>query len=86
MPQENSNKLTTEPSEDKDTSTKSNSIEIPQINLTKGGGAIKSIDEKFSVNAVNGTVGFSIPLPFSSARGFSPGLFRVQAKLIYYSI
>ncbi len=64
MPQENSNKLTTGPSEDKDTSKKINSIEIPQINLPKGGGAIKSIDEKFSVNAVNGTSGFSIPLPF----------------------
>src|SRR5476649_325208 len=46
----------------------------PSINLPKGGGAIKSIDEKFSINAVNGTAGFSIPLPFSSARDFSPAL------------
>lgn len=52
--------------------TKSNSIEIPSINLPKGGGAIKGIDEKFSVNAVNGTATFSMPLPFSPARGVSP--------------
>ena len=32
--------------------TKSNSIEVPSIALPKGGGAIKGIDEKFSVNAV----------------------------------
>jgi RHS repeat-associated protein len=54
--------------------TKSNAIEIPSISLPKGGGAIKGIDEKFSVNAVNGTAGFSIPLPFSPARGVSPSL------------
>lgn len=54
--------------------TKSNSIEIPTISLPKGGGAIKGIDEKFSVNPVNGTSSFSIPLPFSPARGASPTL------------
>ena len=54
--------------------TKTNSIEIPSISLPKGGGAIKGIDEKFSVNAVNGTAAFSIPLPFSPARGASPSL------------
>ena len=55
--------------------TKSNAIEIPSITLPKGGGAIKGIDEKFSVNAVNGTASFSIPLPFSPARGSaSPAL------------
>lgn len=54
--------------------TKSNAIEVPSISLPKGGGAIKSIDEKFSVNAVNGTSSFSIPLPFSPARGASPSL------------
>src|SRR3989442_11840853 len=57
------------------TSNKENSeFKIPQITLPKGGGAIKSIDEKFSVNAVNGTAGFSLPLPVSDARGFSPSL------------
>jgi RHS repeat-associated protein len=54
--------------------TKSNAIEVPSISLPKGGGAIKGIDEKFSVNAVNGTTSFSIPLPFSQARGLSPSL------------
>lgn len=52
----------------------SNAIEITSISLPKGGGAIKGIDEKFSVNAVNGTASFSIPLPFSPARGASPAL------------
>lgn len=54
--------------------TKSNAIEIPSITLPKGGGAIKGIDEKFSVNAINGTSSLSIPLPFSAARGASPAL------------
>src|SRR6185503_9152944 len=54
--------------------TKSNAIEVPAIALPKGGGAIKGIDEKFSVNAVNGTAGFSIPLPVAEARGFAPSL------------
>ncbi|MDX2249416.1 MAG: SpvB/TcaC N-terminal domain-containing protein [Bacteroidia bacterium] len=51
------------------------SIEIPQISLPKGGGAIKGIDEKFEVNTANGTASFSLPLPFSPARnGFMPSL------------
>lgn len=54
--------------------TKSNAIETPTIALPKGGGALKGIDEKFSVNAVNGTSSFSIPLPFAPARGASPSL------------
>lgn len=54
--------------------TKSNAIEVPSISLPKGGGALKGIDEKFSVNAVNGTAAFSIPLPFSASRGASPSL------------
>jgi len=52
-----------------------NSITIPQITLPKGGGAIKSIDDKFQVNAANGTAGFSIPFPFSPSRNsFMPGM------------
>jgi len=48
---------------------------IPQIALPKGGGAIRSIDEKFSVNSANGTAGFSIPFPFSPSRNsFLPSL------------
>ncbi|MCK6695251.1 MAG: insecticidal toxin complex protein, partial [Thermoanaerobaculia bacterium] len=51
------------------------SIQTPQISLPKGGGAIKGIDEKFEVNAANGTASFSLPLPFSPARnGFMPAI------------
>jgi RHS repeat-associated protein len=47
----------------------------PSISLPKGGGALKGIDEKFSVNAVNGTAGMEIPLPLTPGRGgFSPAL------------
>ncbi|REL37866.1 insecticidal toxin complex protein [Rhodohalobacter sp. SW132] len=55
--------------------TDSNAIEIPELSLPKGGGALKSIDEKFEVNAANGTASFSIPLPITPGRnGFAPSL------------
>ncbi|MGI8849780.1 MAG: SpvB/TcaC N-terminal domain-containing protein, partial [Pyrinomonadaceae bacterium] len=55
--------------------TKSNAIQIPQIALPKGGGALKGIDEKFQVNTANGTAAFSIPLPLTPGRNsFSPSL------------
>lgn len=54
--------------------SKSNALEMPAIALPSGGGAIKSIDEKFSVNAVNGTATLSIPLPFSATRSISPSM------------
>ena len=54
--------------------TKSNAIEVPSVALPKGGGAIKGIDQKFTVNAVNGTSSFSIPLPVAAARGVAPNL------------
>lgn len=47
----------------KENRTESNAIEIPRISLPQGGGALKGIDEKFEVNAANGTASFSIPLP-----------------------
>ncbi|HMH20176.1 MAG TPA: SpvB/TcaC N-terminal domain-containing protein, partial [Puia sp.] len=50
-------------------------LSAPQITLPKGGGAIKSIDDKFSVNAANGTAGYSIPFPLSPSRNaFTPSL------------
>lgn len=53
--------------------TSSNAIDIPQITLPKGGGAIKGIDDTFKINPSNGTATFSIPLPFSANRnGFTP--------------
>lgn len=59
----------------KEKPTESNAIQIPEISLPKGGGALKGIDEKFEVNAANGTAGFNIPLPASPGRnGFSPAL------------
>src|SRR5918996_5502728 len=59
----------------KENATKSNAIQIPEISLPKGGGALKGIDEKFQVNTSNGTSGFSIPLPVTPGRnGFSPSL------------
>ncbi|MCG6881795.1 MAG: insecticidal toxin complex protein, partial [Deltaproteobacteria bacterium] len=55
--------------------TESNAIEIPQINLPKGGGALKGIDEKFTVNAANGTATLNIPLPITPGRNtFAPSL------------
>lgn len=54
--------------------TKTEPIEIPAISLPKGGGAITSIDEKFSVNTANGTASFSVTLPFSQARGITPSV------------
>lgn len=49
--------------------TPSNAIEIPKIELPQGGGALKGIDEKFTVNAANGTAGIRVPLPFTASRG-----------------
>lgn len=43
-------------------------LKIPSIELPKGGGAIKSIEEKFQVNAVTGTFSFGIPIPLSPSR------------------
>jgi RHS repeat-associated protein len=56
-----------------DDKTSQQNIEIPSISLPKGGGAIKSIEEKFQVNSVTGTASFSIPIPLSPAR-LSPSI------------
>lgn len=50
-------------------------VDAPTISLPKGGGAIRSIDEKFAVNPANGTASFSLPLPFSPGRnGVTPAV------------
>lgn len=50
-------------------------LSVPQISLPKSGGGIKSIDDKFAVNAANGTAGYSFPFPFSASRnGFVPAM------------
>lgn len=41
---------------------------VPSVSLPKGGGALRSIDEKFNVNAANGTCELTLPLPFSKTR------------------
>ena len=38
-------------------------LQVPTVGLPKGGGALKGIDEKFTVNPVNGTASVAIPLP-----------------------
>jgi RHS repeat-associated protein len=54
---------------------KTNLLQIPSINLPKGGGALKSIDEKFRVNAANGTSSFSVAVPMSKSRSdYAPSL------------
>lgn len=46
-------------------------IKLPSVNLPKGGGAIKGIEEKFHVNSITGTSSLSIPLPLSPSRNGS---------------
>lgn len=49
--------------------------DAPSVTLPKGGGALKSIDEKFSVNSSNGTCSLNLSLPLSKSRiEFSPDL------------
>jgi hypothetical protein len=48
---------------------------LPSLSLPKGGGAIRGIGEKFSVNAVTGTGSMSVPLVGTSGRTeFEPKL------------
>ncbi|VAW74759.1 hypothetical protein MNBD_GAMMA12-3793 [hydrothermal vent metagenome] len=57
------------------TADKSNNIQVPEISLPTGGGAIRGIEEKFQVNAITGTSSFSIPVPLSPSRhGFMPAV------------
>ncbi|CAM4076812.1 SpvB/TcaC N-terminal domain-containing protein [Zobellia nedashkovskayae] len=53
----------------------STSVQLPEISLPNGGGAIKGIEDKFKVNAVTGTSSLGIPIPLSPSRnGFMPSL------------
>ncbi len=46
---------------------------LPRVSLPKGGGAIRGLGEKFSVQQVTGSAGLSVPLPLSPGRsGFTP--------------
>lgn len=80
VPKEDEKQITNNPTQGiesliQENATKSNAIEIPEISLPKGGGALKGLDEKFQVNAANGTAAFSVPLSITPGRnGFSPSL------------
>jgi len=52
----------------------------PAVSLPRGGGALRAIDEKFSINPANGTASLAIALPFSDARSAGP-----HAALTYNS-
>jgi len=58
-----------------DAGTKDSPFAAPQINLPKGGGAIRGVDEKFTSNPVTGTGSLRVPLPVTPGRsGFGPQL------------
>ena len=60
---------------EKETAKAPRLIHIPSISLPKSGGAIKNIDDKFSVNPSSGTATYSVPLPFSTGRsGATPSM------------
>ena len=48
---------------------------LPSVSAPRGGGAIRSLAEKLTVDAATGTCGMSVTLPFSPGRsGFLPAL------------
>lgn len=69
-PQPKKPQLSDDPKRDKD-APKTAAQLLPNVTLPKGGGAIRSIGEKFNVNAATGTGQITIPLPFSQGR-FTP--------------
>jgi len=59
----------------KKTPFEGSSFSAPAPSLPKGGGAIKGVGEKFSVNAANGSVSFTVPIFTTPSRSdFSPKL------------
>lgn len=67
--------LKTQASNDAADGRRSSGIQLPAINLPRGGGAIRGIGEKFSTNPVTGTGSLSIPVATSAGRaGFNLGL------------
>src|SRR3977135_3497330 len=47
-------------------------LDAPTISLPKGGGAIKGIDETYTVNPASGTASIALPLPLTPARCRGP--------------
>ena len=66
------------PLEDKD---EKKTTELPPISLPKGGGAIRSLGEKFATNPQTGAAGLTVPIPTTGARGDS----KVALSLSYNS-
>jgi RHS repeat-associated protein len=65
----------TKNSESKDSKSEPSPFTAPKIELSKGGGAIRGIGEKFSANSATGTGTLSVPLALSPGRtGFGPEL------------
>lgn len=54
--------------EEKESGSDKGQLQAPAINLPKGGGAIKGIDEKFTVNPATGTGSLNVPI-FTSPGG-----------------
>jgi RHS repeat-associated protein len=62
-------------SKDASSTSERSPFAAPQINLPKGGGAIRGIGEKFEANAATGTGKLTVPLALSPGRsGFGPQL------------
>ena len=65
----------TESADKKEVSDHSSTSSMPAISIPKGGGAIRDIGEKFSINPVTGTGSLSIPISISPGRSnFGPQL------------
>jgi RHS repeat-associated protein len=70
-----SNSLPPTNARDNSEDLRSPAFEFPTLNLPKGGGAIRGIEENLQVNSVMGTASVGIPIPFSRSRGdFVPGV------------
>ncbi len=49
-------------------------VQLPQMELPKGGGAIQGLGEALSGGGMSGVASLSVPLPISGGRGFAPAL------------
>ncbi|HEX7902458.1 MAG TPA: SpvB/TcaC N-terminal domain-containing protein [Chitinophagaceae bacterium] len=58
----------------KDVSKGNLPIQVPSINLPKGGGSLRGIGDTFSPDLFTGTSNFSIPISLTAARGLEPQL------------
>ncbi|MBL4647813.1 MAG: hypothetical protein JKY13_02485, partial [Gammaproteobacteria bacterium] len=49
-------------------------IQIPEVSLPTGGGAVKGMGESFETNSFTGGFAISVPIFASPCRGFEPSL------------